>query len=181
MASWAHPRIHAVCAPGLAPRLGLSSWPARYLLVREMIKSQVKLLTRFCTAASATLYINSLRTAHIIYNLTATVVIFALHTGLSVSSMAVFTLGAFSCIDTIQPQSSRVAHPSSRHNTNRHTLHYTTNRSSITSSRRVPVACCCADCQMDRAALTDYQSKRHSHELLDSTGTTTACTFMDNP
>jgi hypothetical protein len=29
--------VYAVCAPGLTPRLGLSSWPARYPHVREML------------------------------------------------------------------------------------------------------------------------------------------------
>ena len=34
---WAHKDAHAVCAPGLTPRLGLSSWPAMYTHRREML------------------------------------------------------------------------------------------------------------------------------------------------
>ena len=47
LSSWAHKDAHAVCAPGLTPRLGLSSWPAMYPHRQEM--KQMKLLTRFCT------------------------------------------------------------------------------------------------------------------------------------
>eukprot|EP00966_Prymnesium_polylepis_P101012 2339209-Prymnesium_polylepis.1 len=36
LSSWAHKDAHAVCAPGLTPRLGLSTWPAMYPHRREM-------------------------------------------------------------------------------------------------------------------------------------------------
>ena len=41
--------IYCVCDLGLIPQLELSSWPARYLLVRKM--NQVNLLKRFWYAA----------------------------------------------------------------------------------------------------------------------------------
>jgi hypothetical protein len=37
LSSWAHNDAHAVCGPGLTPQLGLSSWPAMYPNMREML------------------------------------------------------------------------------------------------------------------------------------------------